>query len=266
MANPLDSFKQLPAWGKAAVAAGGAGAVYLVWRARKNAAAAPATSPDSLTTPDQATGAGTGDGLPVAGPGTGGVPVTVGTTSGYGTNAAWSQAAQAGLAEVGFDSVSVATALGAYLAGQTLTADQAAIVFAATSEFGAPPVSPPPVTLSSSTGPAVTGNGTGDTGGTGGTTAGGSTAPKSQTSTVSAGRIVSANNNDVVVAWNHAGPATSWRVTLHFPGSENGRSNTVGSPQAHYSGLPAGHSGYVEVQPLPSGQPGRIDIHTTKGK
>ena len=244
MANPVDSFKGLPSWGKAAVAAGGAGAVYLMYRARQNAAAA-ASSPaaGSLSTPDTASGAGTGNGLPVTGTGTTG-PAVLGTTTGFGTNDAWSQAAQTGLSDIGFDPQTVAIALGTWLDGGTLTAGQAAIVNAARAEYGNPPVSPPAVVLAPSTGPAATGN---------------------TASTITSGHVVSESSAGGVVAWTPVGPATSWQVTLTGPGSENGRKSTVTRPQATYGGLPSGHTFYVTVQPLPSGTPGRIDFKTTKG-
>lgn len=241
MANPLDSFKQLPPWGKAAVAAGGAGVVFLVWRARQNAAAAPASG---LSTPDAAAGAGTGDGFPVSS----GTSGTLGTTSGYGDNAAWSQAAQAGLSEVGFDSLAVAAALGAYLGGQRLTAGQASIVYAAIAEFGLPPVNPPPVVLTGGKPVASTGN---------------------TTPSVSGGHVVSVSNNEAVVGW--AGKnAKSYRVTIHGPGPLNGRQDTVTAAQATYGGLEAGHKYDVTVVPVGAdgrtGHAGTVTFKTTKGK
>ena len=190
---------------------------------------------------------------------------TVGTTSGYGTNAAWAQAAEAGLASIGEDPVTTAEALGAYLGGQTLTAAQAAIVFAATAEFGAPPVTPPPVVLGSSTGPAVTGN-TGTTAATG-TTAGGTTVPKSAAPTLSGGHVVSTTATGGVVGWAGTG-ATQWQVTLTGPGPENGRQATVGIPQATYSGLESGHTYTVTIHPIVGGKvssvTGKIPFDTKK--
>jgi hypothetical protein len=246
MANPLDSFKGLPPWGKAAVAAGGAGAVYLVWRARKNAAAAAGTAAGGLTTPDAATGAGTGDGSVTAGPGT--VSGTTGTTAGYGTPDQWAAAAQAGLAQIGYDPQAVAAALGAYLAGQPLTSAQAAIVNAAKAEFDTQGLALPPVVLVPSTPPAHTGN----------------TAPA-----VSGGHVISVSTSEAVVGWTGHN-ATSYRVKITGPGPLNGRQDTVTAPKAVYSGLEAGHSYTVTVTPVGAnghaGHPGQITVKTTKGK
>lgn len=257
MANPVESLKNLPPWGKAAVAAGGLGAVYLVWRARKNAAAAPAAAPADTSNIDPQTGFATGSpadlaalgqgssGFPVQATGSGGVPV--GVTSGYGTNAAWAQAAQAGLSQVGFDPETVATALGLYLEGQAVTASQAAIVFAATAEFGAPPVSPPPVKLVPPTGPAHTGN----------------TAPS-----VSGGHVVSVSNNDAVVGWTGHN-AVRYSLKITGPGPVNGHTSTVTGETGSYSGLEAGHAYTVTVTPVGAdghaGHPGRIAVKTTTG-
>lgn len=251
MADPAQSFRSLPPWGKAAVAAGGLVAVYLVYRARSGAAAAaPAAAPNIDPQTGYPTGSTSdlaalaaqngGTGFPVQAS-SAGVTTTVGTTSGYGTNAAWAQAAEAGLSQVGFDPVATAAALGAYLAGQTLTAAQASIVFAATAEYGAPPVAPPPVVLGSSSGPAVTGN---------------------TVSTVSGGRAVSTGTTRAVVAWTPHGPAKQWRTVITGPGPINGHTSTVGVPQATYSGLESRHRYSVLIQPLPSGTPGRVDFTT----
>jgi hypothetical protein len=57
----------------------------------------------------------------------------------YTSNAAWAQAATAGLADVGYDETTVATALGAYITQTPLTAAQASLVNTAIAEYGAPP-------------------------------------------------------------------------------------------------------------------------------
>lgn len=64
------------------------------------------------------------------------------------TNAAWAQQVEAYLQTLGYDPVATAAAIGKYLTGQTLTADQAAIVAAAKGFFGNPPqnVPNPPTT------------------------------------------------------------------------------------------------------------------------
>lgn len=244
MANPVERFRTLPPWGKAAVAAGGAGAVYLAYRAHKNAAAA-ASTPGGLSTPDTAAGAGTGDGLPVAGPGT--ISGTAGTTTGYGTLDQWAAAAQAGLAEIGFDPQAVATALGDYLAGRPLTPSEAAVVNAARAEFSTQGLTLPPVRLVPSfRPPAVTGNNT--------------------TASISGGHVISVNNNDAVVGWTGHN-AVTYHVMIHGPGRINGHTATTGRPEAVYSGLEAGHTYTVTVTPVnAAGHPGRAGQITVKTK
>lgn len=75
----------------------------------------------------------------------------------YNSNAGWAQAAQAGLVDVGYDATTVGAALGAYLTGTPLTADQAKIVNTAIAEFGKPPVGDLQVILApvSQPGPAM---------------------------------------------------------------------------------------------------------------
>lgn len=80
-------------------------------------------------------------------------PLTGQYTPGYGTgippvtvpasNSQWSQAALTALEGAGFDATSTATALGLYLAGQPLTADQYAIVQSGLGLEGQPPTSVP---------------------------------------------------------------------------------------------------------------------------
>lgn len=76
--------------------------------------------------------------------GTAGYPTSnVGTTStaaGYSTNAQWAQAVQAGLSGLGYDSQTVAAALGLYLTNMPLNATDASIIQAAVAEYGPPPV------------------------------------------------------------------------------------------------------------------------------
>jgi hypothetical protein len=125
----------------------------------------------------------------------------------------------------------------------------------------------------------VTGPSTGDTtsSGSGTTTStssgsgsggGGTSTATAAAPTVSAGHVVSVKNNTAVVAWTGTG-ASQWKVQIVGPGAINGRTNTVGIPQASYSGLEAGHNYTVTVQPLvggkPAGTPGQITFKTTTG-
>lgn len=103
------------------------------------------------------------------GGGTAGSPTGTSTTStvSYASNAAWAQAAQAGLASLGYDPTTVAAALGAFLAGSTLTPDQASIVQAAEAEFGAPPVGTFTISVSGTSSGGTSSGGTGSGSGTG---------------------------------------------------------------------------------------------------
>lgn len=197
--------------------------------------------------------------------------------SGYASNADWDQAATAGLASLGYSETDVAAALGRYLSGLSLTSDQANLVQVALAEFGDPPSGALPVTVSSTTTTATSGDTGTTTGTTGTTTTTGTTGTTGTTvsggggaaaaPTVSGGHVVSVSNNDAVVAWTGTG-ASSWKVTITGPGAINGHTATVGVPQATYSGLEAGHTYDVTVQPLvagkAAGKSGVITIDTTK--
>lgn len=64
------------------------------------------------------------------------------------TNASWAQQVEAYLQTLGYDPIAVGAAIGKYLTGQSLTADQQSIVAAALAFFGQPPQgAPPPVTV-----------------------------------------------------------------------------------------------------------------------
>ena len=84
----------------------------------------------------------TGSGIPVnpASPPSSGTPNPPVGSSVYTSDAAWSQAAQAGLTSIGYDGVTVGEALGAFLTGTPQTPEQIKIINAAIAEFGRPPV------------------------------------------------------------------------------------------------------------------------------
>src|SRR5487761_168045 len=110
--------------------------------------------------------------------------VTTGTTAeGYSTNAAWAQAVETGLTQIGYSSTDVATALGYYFAGRALTSDQQTIIYDALAEYGPPPSGSYQVIAAPNT---VSSTGTSSSTGT---------------ASVSGGHVVSANNNDATVAW-----------------------------------------------------------------
>lgn len=140
---------------------GGALAGGVVWWAYKRNKAAAATPTDAGI--DPATG------LPYAG--TSPIPPTTGVTpSAYGyidpstgafiggsgaqqiitapsTNAQWAQEVEAYLTQLGFNPLTVATAIGKYLTGQFLTPEQLSIVQSALGFKGKPPVLVPPPQL-----------------------------------------------------------------------------------------------------------------------
>lgn len=83
-----------------------------------------------------------GSGVPVnpASPASSGSINTPVGTSVYTSNAAWAQAAQAGLTDVGYDGPTVAAALGAYLTQTPVTPAQAQLISTAIAEYGPAPV------------------------------------------------------------------------------------------------------------------------------
>jgi hypothetical protein len=83
----------------------------------------------------------TGGALDVTG--NNGATTTDGTNGAITTNAQWSQQAVELLSEAGYDATTVYAALGAFLAGQSLTPDQATIARAALAAAGQPPVGGP---------------------------------------------------------------------------------------------------------------------------
>jgi hypothetical protein len=193
---------------------------------------------------------------------------TLGVTSGtgYASNADWAQAVESGLTDIGYTSTDTASAVGRYLGGLSLTPDQQNIISVALAEYGPPPTGSYSIIAAPATTTAASGSTTAaaSTAATGTTAA---TAPKAatatQASTVSAGHAVSVGNNAAVIAWSHAGPATSWKLTISGPGAINGHTATVGIAQGSYTGLEAGHTYDVTVQPLPTGTPGVITFKTT---
>jgi hypothetical protein len=188
---------------------------------------------------------------------------TLGTTTGYGTNAQWAQAAESGLASIGYTETDVAAALGRYLAGLSLTSDQATIVYAALGEYGNPPVGSFSVILAPSTGPSSTGNGSTSTGN--GSTSTGNGSTSTAQATTSGGHVVSVNNNDAVVAWTGHN-AVRYTTVIQGPGPINGHKGSTTVPQATFSGLSAGHDYVVTVTPYNSagqaGEPGTINLVT----
>jgi PASTA domain len=89
------------------------------------------------------TGSGVGV-SPASGTGSDGTSTTATgavTANTYTSDAAWEQAAVAGLTDIGYDSQTVSNALGAYLTNTPVTAAQKVIIDAAIGEFGPSPTS-----------------------------------------------------------------------------------------------------------------------------
>lgn len=86
------------------------------------------------------TSSNTGSGIPVnpASSQSSDSSTTVG--SAYTSNAAWAQAATAGLADIGYPETDVATALGDYLTATPVTSVQAGYIRTAIAEFDNPPI------------------------------------------------------------------------------------------------------------------------------
>jgi len=67
------------------------------------------------------------------------------------TNAEWAQKAVGVLVDTGYDPIEAATAVGRYLARQTLSSTQANMIRAASAQLGPPPVGDYPITITSTT-------------------------------------------------------------------------------------------------------------------
>lgn len=180
-----------------AIGAGSLAVIWFAWRQRKASAGTgtPASAIDPLTglpaSQDNATDPLTGEGYLAeaqqygsvqaaeqalsgtgiagtyqdnygygGGYGTGGAPLVTGTTvqgTSYATDAAWAQAVEAGLTDIGYSPTDVAAALGRYLGSLPETSAQASIIRTAIAEYGPPPVGSYQVIMSSGTGPPATG-------------------------------------------------------------------------------------------------------------
>lgn len=101
----------------------------------------------------------TGSGIPVnpASPVPQGSLNTPVGTNVYTSNAAWAQAVQAGLTDVGYNPTTLAQAIGLYLTQSPLTAAQAQLVNVAIAEYGAPPVGSLQVIQAPTTQPSTAG-------------------------------------------------------------------------------------------------------------
>lgn len=100
---------------------------------------------------------GTGSGLVGSSTGQDLVPGNVVQGTSYASNAAWAQAVEAGLTDIGYAPTDIAAALGRYLGNLSETAAQAGIVQAAIAEYGPPPVGSFLVIMAAPTGPTSSG-------------------------------------------------------------------------------------------------------------
>jgi len=261
MANPLESFKKLPTWGKGAVVLGGVAVAYYAYKAHESSSAASASSAsgtdpvtglpysmDNETDPETgmtylaeaqeygsvaaaesayssgALGYGgsagnfsTGLASPESYTNTESGAIT---TAGYSSDDAWAQAVETGLTDIGYTSTDVSDALGAWMAGQPLTADQASIVQAAIAEFGEPPTGNFPIIRAATSTP--TGSGTTTTTGSGSGTTTTTSTPVTTPKTPSKPAMPSGvtgtalSGTEVSLKWNPVAGATSYNIRVTY--------------------------------------------------
>jgi hypothetical protein len=194
----------------------------------------------AVTAYGQSTNTGSGIGVNPASPAaSGSINTPVGTNI-YTSNAAWAQAATAGLVSVGYDGVTVAGALGAFETQKPLTADQIAIVNTAIAEYGAPPIGTLQVIPAPASGP-------------------GAGIPVTAPSVNGTSHHVdSVTQTTATMSWS-GNNAVKYVVTLTGPGPKNGSVQTVTSPKVSYTGLLASHNYSIQILPYnSSGTPGNV--------
>jgi Fibronectin type III domain len=149
------------------------------------------------------------------------------TTGTFTTNAQWAAQVESDLVDIGYSSSDVSAAIGRYLAGLSLTSDQAAIVQAGIGLDGPPPVNPPAINTAPS----------GGTSGGSGTVAG---TPTTGTTTAAGGpitvtpvdlHVTHVYSTSAQVAWlapsipSGQGPLTGYTVEAY-----NSAGQTVNGP------------------------------------
>jgi len=223
------------------------------------AAAEQATAGESAV--DYGTG-GTSSGSSGTGTDANLVPASTVQGTTYGSNAAWAQAAEAGLTDIGYTSTDVAAALGRYLAGLSETAAQATITQAAIAEYGPPPVGSFQVIQAPPAGPVTTGGGTG----------------KPVSVAPSGFKVTSVSGANVSLAWNKLtppageGPVTGYVIAYGPVSGSQAYSYTVGPGEtsATISGVGAGAAGkhYFELwaDPAAKGGPHAGPVEATTKK
>jgi hypothetical protein len=183
-----------------------------------------------------------GSGIPVnpASPASAGSINTPVGSSVYTSNAAWAQAATAGLTDVGYSGTDVATALGDYLTQTPLTPAQATLVNTAIAEYGPAPIGnlqvilAPTATSSTTPPPATT------------TTTPPPTTTKSPTTLAKPAMVGAVSASDVTangfkLAWGKVSGATAYDVRVTYQGAVVFK-DTVSGTSVSVSGLTADHT------------------------
>lgn len=156
----------------------------------------------------------------------------------YTSDSAWATAAQAGLADIGYSSTDVATALGLYLTGQPVDSTQANLISAAIAEFGAPPEGTFQIITKPASGPASPPATTPASGGQS------KPAVKPAPPTGIASSNVTSTGFDL--AWRPSSGATSYPVRVTYQG-KLAWSDVVGGPSTKIGGLSPNRTYTVHV-------------------
>lgn len=209
-----------------------------------------ATAEASVTAYGASTASGSGIGVnPASPPASGSVNTVVGSSI-YTSNSAWAQAATAGLADVGYVSTDVATALGDYLTGTPVTAAQASLINTAIAEYGPAPVGTLQIVLA----PVSTAS----------TTTTGSTGTSASTPTAKAGSIsnleATVSGTTAKVSWNSTPSAATYSYELNELDGTVVKKDTTSSKSASFSGLHKGWTYNFGIQALPGGPGDNIHI------
>jgi hypothetical protein len=125
----------------------GLAVAYIAWRwyqAKQDQAAAPASTDGTYTTPDTSEyGASTAGGATSVGGNTGATETDATSSTAIDTNAEWTQKAAELLGNAGYDTATVYSALGEFLARRALDKSEATIARAALAAVGQPPTGGP---------------------------------------------------------------------------------------------------------------------------
>jgi hypothetical protein len=180
----------------------------------------------------------------------GGVPAPVPQQA--TTNAQWSEAAMSALSSAGYNPMTVLAALGKYLIGGNLTADEVTIVTAAIGAEGYPPVPGP-----NNYPPQMH---------TGGTPGGGQPPPARTAGAISNFTASNVTRTSFRVSWNAATGATKgYRLVVkQLDGKQIGGDRKTSGTSMTISGLRPGFTYNVGIQALPGGAGNNIHVTTHK--